>query len=382
MNIQEKAYKFYLENDFSAINKEAWKYTNLPKIELLEKTVTEFNNDEITVEKLLGDHYLLVIIDGKPSLGNSILPENITILFDHEAIIKNFKEAHIALNVAKVTGAISILLDEEFMVLDKKLEIHHIVSKEAANYTQINIELARSAKLELIERFYNIANEESFSSIVVQAKLAKNASLEHYRLQYNSLENTHLYDIDLQLQDSSNYRSFSHYQGSKLSRQSVVANIQGEGVYVSEDGLIIGKGKQYFDSYLPVYHNSGGSSVNQHFRQLLDDEAKGVFYGSILIPKGSDKSEAHQLNKNLLLGEKSQSYSRPELDVLTDDIVCSHGSTTGNLDEQALYYLQTRGLDLKAAKEILTKSFIQEMVDSIIDIEVRDFVESLISAEK
>jgi Fe-S cluster assembly protein SufD len=167
-------------------------------------------------------------------------------------------------------------------------------------------------------------------------------------------------------------------QGGTLARQEVYSWLDGHDITCDQQGIVIGAGTEHLDTYLPVWHNASHSYSNQHFRQVLDEQAKGIFYGSVSVPTGSPKTEAHQLNRNLLLSQKAQAISRPELDIHTDDVICSHGSTTGQLDSQALYYLQSRGLSTAEATALLRQAFISALVETIDNADMRALIETML----
>jgi Fe-S cluster assembly protein SufD len=208
---------------------------------------------------------------------------------------------------------------------------------------------------------------------MLQGILAKGAALEHYRLATLPDEFSHLYTAKVTLNERSDYRVFSDYKGGALARQEVDVVIAGQHARCDQQGLICAKGNEHHDMYLPVRHAAENSYSNQHIRQLLDDQSTGIFYGRVDVPRGSHNTEAHQLNRNMLVGEKSQAISRPELEILTDEVVCSHGSTTGSLNDEALYYLCARGLDMVQAKRLLVDAFIDEMLETVSLESVRNY---------
>jgi Fe-S cluster assembly protein SufD len=181
-----------------------------------------------------------------------------------------------------------------------------------------------------------------------------------------------IYTAHVEMKNESTYNSFTFCKGAMLSRNEVKVNINGIKAHCNQQGVTLGQDKQHHDSYLPVIHNSPDSYSNQNFRQLLDGSSKGVFYGSVLVPKDSIKTEAHQLNHNLLISDTAQAFTRPELDIFTDEVICSHGATVGKLDDNSLYYLQTRGLSEHQAKAIMVESFANELIDGVKNEEIKD----------
>lgn len=140
--------------------------------------------------------------------------------------------------------------------------------------------------------------------------------------------------------------------------------------------IIYGNRDQHHDTYINFSHRSPRGYSNQCVKQILDDKAKGVFYGKAYIEKNCPGIEAHQLNKNILLSEKAQIFSKPELEIYTDDVKCTHGSTTGSLDKEALYYLKTRGLSENDGTKLLLEGFALDVLEDIKNSEIKEYIKS------
>jgi Fe-S cluster assembly protein SufD len=390
---RQKALRTFEERGFPSKRHEAWKYTSIGKVDITPLQTRTSAKCKPTLE---AGSYVITLVDGELDSAQSRLPDAFSLItLDGEELspdnVGRLQKLHIqedisdeaatqvALNFAKSSQALLLHIPKGEHI-DGIIEIHHVFtdSSEKARYTQLWLHQEPDTHVTLLERFYGAGeNEYAVSGLqnhVSYIQLEKGAQLSHYRLQDAPVGITHLYTARLTQADHSEYRSFTLTTGASLSRQEIQANLFGTHIRCDQQGVTFGRKKQHHDAYLPVTHHRPESYSNQHFRQLLDDQSRGIFYGSVSVPESSINTEAHQLNHNILLSPKSQAFTRPELDIFTDDVVCSHGATVGNLDEQALYYLQTRGLDKDQAKHMLVKAFAEEMLDAIMHISIKELM--------
>ena len=388
-DLRQQASLFFENQGFPTKRHEAWKYTSLHS--LPEKAIASWNetvSHRACMEPLEGS-YIIVLQDGKFDLNQSRLPEGLSVIdLNHQEIsdesaetfYKLFKpeditddaNSHVALNIANASEALSIRV-QKGRHINEVIEVHHIITenKSGGRYTQLWLLQEADSHVTLLERFYGSGsrNTENDNDIlqnhVSYFCLEKGAHLSHNRIQNAPINCHHLYTERVTLKDSSNYESFTLTTGAQLSRQETSVDIEGEHVHCNQKGITLGHNNQHHDAYLPVVHHSPQSYSKQHFRQILDDQSKGVFYGRVQVPETGQKTEAHQLNHNLLLSKDARAFTRPELDIFTDDVICSHGATVGDLDEQSIYYLQARGIDKEQAKRLLINAFAEEIINDL-----------------
>jgi len=373
---------------FPRKNNEPWKYTSLLGLsgDLLEPAARPEQNTQ--ANSPINNSFFIKVVNGHIVIEDSVLPEEFRISDleaahkdeSSELVMKSIFEntnndnfqTHIDINTA-YANKILVAHIPKGKCLEKPIEIHYIINPEneqKSSYTQLWILQEADSNITLIERFYGDAAKEKEGTShahnhVTRVQLEKSASLNHYRMQEAPEDSYQIYTAHVEMKDESTYNSFTFCKGAMLSRNEVKVNINGTKAHCNQQGVTLGRHKQHHDSYLPVIHNSPDSYSNQNFRQLLDGSSKGVFYGSVLVPKDSIKTEAHQLNHNLLISDTAQAFTRPELDIFTDEVICSHGATVGNLDDDSLYYLQTRGLSEHQAKAIMVESFANELIDGV-----------------
>lgn len=404
MQARAQARHYFEQTGFPTTREEAWKYTRMDQVPTALLHAAPQPQRETSAPAPLTGYDYLTIVNGYADLAASHLPDGLEIIrldaLPHPggeaALMEQLRQlgdpaplpGHLALNDAEASEAMLLTIPAGKQ-LEKPLEIRYIVTEEAAqagSFTQLYLHLGVHSEATLFERFISTTGDSATASAsshfqhhIARIQLERGANLHHYRLHGVARDTYHLYSGFLHAESDASYRAFSYLAGGALGRQEIYAYLAGTGITCDQQGIITGSGQQHLDTYLPVFHQRPHSFSNQHFRQLLDDQAKGVFYGTVQVPADSVKTEAHQLNRNLLLSQKAQAISRPELDIHTDDVICSHGSTTGQMDQQALYYLQSRGLSEAEAIRLLTQAFISAVVEDIPDEQVRQAIEQQIT---
>ena len=175
----------------------------------------------------------------------------------------------------------------------------------------------------------------------------------------------HLGATEAEVAGGGSYRSFVLSHGGRLSRDEIDVALVGEGAGCRLDGLVLGRGKQHIDNTTRIVHRAPGANSREVYRGVLDENARSVFQGKVLVEPGAQGTDAYQLNENLLLSETAEADAKPELMIYADDVKCSHGATAGALDDEALFYLRTRGIGEAAARSHLVEAFAGEIVETI-----------------
>ncbi len=225
--------------------------------------------------------------------------------------------------------------------------------------------LAEGARLQLIEQFESVDHGGSAMNVVYHAELGRNAVLDHLRLQ-NESENTVLMSSTrIEQAKGSRYNYAGFDLGGGLVRHELKAVLGGSGAHAAFVGAFVLDNAQHVDNHISVDHASPGCSSEQFFRGVLGGRSRGVFNGKALIRPGADESSVRQSNANLLLSPLAQIDTKPELEIYADEVEASHGATVGQLDEAAIFYLRTRGLDEQAARRILVGAFCKAVTDKL-----------------
>ena len=203
-----------------------------------------------------------------------------------------------------------------------------------------------------------------FTNAVTEIVVGDGAVVDHYKVQRESPEAFHVATMHVTLGRSANFTSHSIALGGALVRNDVNATLS-EGSEATLNGLYIVNGKQHIDNHTEIDHAKPHATSHELYKGILDEQATAVFNGRIIVRKDAQKTDSKQTNKNLVLSDEAVINTKPELQILADDVRCTHGATIGQLDEESLFYLQSRGIGRSEARSLLTYAFAQDILDRI-----------------
>ena len=240
--------------------------------------------------------------------------------------------------------------------------------------------LGASSQATLVESHAGLSDEVYFTNVVTEVVLGENAQLDHYKLQEESARAFHIALTQVHQGRDSRFRSHSVALGAALARNEVRALLASEGSECTLNGLYLATGKQHLDNRTLIDHQSPRCTSRELYKGVLDGQSRGVFSGRVLVRHDAQKTDASQTNKNLLLSDEALVDTKPQLEIFADDVKCAHGAAVGQLDEDALFYLQSRGIGREAAKSLLTYAFASEMVNLIPPGALRTRVHDLVTS--
>ncbi|MGB1539825.1 MAG: Fe-S cluster assembly protein SufD, partial [Rickettsiales bacterium] len=234
--------------------------------------------------------------------------------------------------------------------------------------------------LEMIEYTIGVPDAVYAANQVTEVYLDGAAKLNHTLIQEQSAQGAEINSRYVQAEQDSLYHSTVFTTGARVNRVETVAELLGEKAHVDVQTVQLVRDHLHSDSTTVVTHDTENATSNQHCRIVLDDAAKGAFQGKTIVARDAQKTDAHQLNKNLLLSRTATVNTKPELEIYADDVACSHGATTGELDAMALFYLQSRGVDEATARRLLVEAFADEVIETApLAGEVRDVLRDKIA---
>lgn len=281
--------------------------------------------------------------------------------------IRSLSEPAVNLNQSAAHGiTIDVLPNYD---CDVAINIHYATSSYSTEYFHVLINVDRDSKANLVEHF--VDNKNMLCNSVLRINLAEHALLQHYRVQVLDENSKHDSASHIALRPHSSYCNVLLNLGRGLSKHEIHANISEHANCKSRHLSLLSK-KAQDDIYWNFHHTAPHSSSNQLCHQVLDDEALGSFYGAISIDKHCANVQATQNSKAMLLSKRAQAFSRPTLNILTDEVKCSHGSVIGAIDEEVLYYLRTRGLDYNQALALVLEGCITEVLSHITDRQIHE----------
>ena len=232
----------------------------------------------------------------------------------------------------------------------------------------------------VIETYAGPADATYFTNAVTEVVLGEGAQVEHYKLQQEGARAFHVGLLQVTHGRDSRFSSHSLALGGALARNEVRALFSSEGGDCTLNGLYMGSGRQHLDNRTLIDHKSPRCTSRELYKGVLDGEAHGVFGGRVLVREDAQKTDARQINKNLLLSDGAVIDTKPQLEIFADDVKCAHGAAVGELDEDALFYLRSRGLSPQTARSLLTYAFASELVDSIPVLPLRARVRDLVTS--
>jgi len=354
---------------------EDWKYTDLDSVIRISNewlagggSVSPVADADVESVTALFDLDWLVIRNGiidansvarlqKPGLDVGLLSEHADSL-DFNAPLSD-------LNVALMRDGLSINISSQF-VSARPIGILHIDSTDTdvgVSQTRIAINVEEQAHADFVEYHASSGSAAHYANSVIDIQQAADSQVNYVRIQDRDTLHNQTGRLRVSLDERSQFHHAAFDFGGDLIRNDLDIQINGRDSLASFSGLYLASDKQHIDNHTRVDHRVGPARSEQEYRGILSGKARCVWNGKAVVHPGADGTDANQANHNLLLSERSEVDAKPELEIYADDVKCSHGTTIGQLDEAALFYLQTRGIDSSSARQLLTRAFAQKIVD-------------------
>ena len=401
-DLRSEAIKIFEEKGFPSKKDEAWKYTSLKSI--LKEDYTVFPKDESAldynaVKKYFIhdiDSFKIVFIDGKYSShlsqtthdGMDICLMSAAIAKPkYRLVIENYfnkvagKDSLSSLNTAFSCEGAFIHIPKNKLV-EKPIQIVHFsTGNESAIMLQPrNLIVAdENSHVQIIERHQSLNNNPVLTNSVTEIFTNKRAIVDYYKIQ-NDTQNASLIDNTFIKQEQESVASVHTFSfGGKLTRNNLNFYQNGERIDSTLKGVTIIGDKQHVDHNTMVHHAQPNCESHQDYKGIFGDSATGVFNGKVLVEKEAQKTNAFQANNNILLSDKATINTKPQLEIFADDVKCSHGCTIGQLDESAMFYMQSRGIPHKEARALLMYAFSNNVLSSVKIPEIKHRITKLIA---
>lgn len=385
----ENAKKALEEIDFPTTRVEEWKYTRTTRISGEKWAITP-NKEAIDTKPYLIpglDTHVLVFVNGKYNKSLTSLKDTHLTLEEHwqeENKDTSYRNIFQALNVAYSTGALKIHLKKN-LVEETPIHILHIITDEKAlAQPSIFIHVEKSAELHVVESFAIQEGLEvkSFTNRILDIIVEENATLTVDKIQIENDQNFLYNEENVHIANNGNFTINTVTIDGGWVRNDLNISLDGENIDAYLNGIYLPRRKQHVDNHTTVNHCKPNSHSNELYKGIMDDQGAGVFNGRVHVLKDAQKTNAYQSNANILLSNDAQVSSKPELEIYADDVKCSHGTTTGQMDESALFYLKTRGIGDENARKLLAAAFINDVVNRIQNKIIREYtVEQLVKRE-
>jgi Fe-S cluster assembly protein SufD len=377
----------FVKNGFPNKKVEDWKFSDLNQIITSNiESLSFYNNlshsktdDYILIDEI--EHNKIIFINGIISDYN----------FDHEdknqiKLTKdldqneNFKEVNslVSLNNAFNSSYIKLTIKENYS-LNKPLVIYNITTKDLTSIglnLRTDIVLEKNSSLKLVCLFDDDSGD-NFINIVQNFNIAKDAILKNYKIDMKKNSNIKYFYNNIDLDKNSVCENFILSTGSKFIKNEINCNLNEQHSSAFINGIMKLKNSQHHEIKTNINHLAENTKSYQLIKSVLNDNAKGVYQGKIFVDAKAQKTNGYQLSKALLLNNDTEFNGKPELEIYADDVKCSHGSTSGNLDEDSIFYLMSRGLSHKQSKELLINGFLLDVVEKITDIEIKNLIKKM-----
>ncbi len=332
--LRERAYEYFAANGFPTPRHEDWKYTNVAEIAKREWEVGKYG---FAVSELDADALAIA--------------ERFT--FDRNGFT--------ALNMAFAEFAVVRIPKDT--VVDEPIEFDLSAPGDRAVFPHVIVIAEAGSKATLVGVYES--EGENITNAAVQILVEDDANLTHYRVQKESAEAFHYGSTEVTLGRGSVYNSTNINLGGAISRHDIDLKFTAEGGEAWVDGLYMLNGSQHSDTHSIIDHLVPNCTSHQNYKGVLNDKSRGVFNGKVFVRENASGTDAQQSNKNLLLSNDARVDTKPQLEIFNDDVKCAHGATVGQLEEEELFYLLTRGLPEPLARNLLTYGFAEEIINKI-----------------
>ena len=391
LNQNESVISQLREKNMNSVNKyglpthrkgnEEWKYSNLNR--MTDLNYSENKNAETNLKNInniinMDDFEVINIINGQ-LFENKINNKNIKIknlssttltindINKFNSTLDGENEEIAQLNTALCEDPILIEIDNKNSV--SKLVVNIVNINNSTDYIinspKLFIEIHEDAEFELIENHVGEKSSLYTSNSMIEILVNKNSKLSHYRLLEDNDESIHLNTTRIKLMENAHVESNAFSKGTKLSRYDLKIITVSENSYSELNGLYFTSKKQHLDNYINIDHIAPHCTSRINYKGILNDESHAIFGGTVLVREGAIKTDSLQSDKNLVLSPKAEIDSKPSLYIYVDDILAGHGATAGNIDENTVYYMQSRGLSLELASKMLISGFAMEIIDKV-----------------
>jgi Fe-S cluster assembly protein SufD len=390
--LREEAWRRFLSLGFPTTHDEDWRFTSVAPIAERPFTVaaplaSDPRDAEVGSFRLPGEvaselvfvdgHYVPALsrVDGLPP-GFRVESLNTALTADPGAMDRYLariapfeRHAFVALNTAFLDEGAFIhvpsRVDLRHPILLLFLSAHSSGAQPAMVHPRVLVVVGASSRCSVVETYAGPARLQYFTNAVTEIVVGENAAIEHYTLQHESPEAAHVHAIHVQAERSAACSLHSISAGGALVRNDVVAVLNGEGVECTLNGLYVADGQQLVDNHTTIDHARPHCGSREIYKGILADRARGVFNGKIIVRPDAQKTDAKQTNRALLLSESAQINTKPQLEIFANDVKCTHGAAVGQLDDEALFYLRSRGLSHGDARQLLIHAFAADVLSRL-----------------
>ncbi|MFQ5988776.1 MAG: Fe-S cluster assembly protein SufD [Candidatus Methylomirabilales bacterium] len=402
--VRQAAIARFAELGFPTTRDEDWRFTNVApigqtsfklasdaRIELTPRDIEQFafpGLEDIQLVFVNGRYAPTLSSTGSPSHGVSVRSLAQAFKDDRDALEQHLTryaayahDAFIALNTAFMEDGAFVHVPRG-RILEPPIRLLYVSTATGdpiMTHPRNLIILGENSQAVIVEDYVSLGDEVYFSNVVTEVVVGQNCVLSHYMIEQESKEAFNVSTLRVEQGRSSSVASHTVLLGGALVRNNVHPVLAGEGGECLINGLFMGTDRQHMDNFMRVEHASPHCDSRQFYQGILDGRSHGVFSGRIIVHKDAQKTDAKQTNNNLLLSQEAQIDSKPQLEIYADDVKCTHGATIGQIDDNAIFYLRSRGIDEEAARAMLLFGFANESLERMKVESIRQHLEGLVA---
>ena len=381
----------FFKKGFPNKRQEDWKFSDLNQI--IETNIKNLNyiseidnKDNIEQNPIKDfDHNKIFIVNGQIVKSDLTHEDENKIMISEDQSIEedDQKNSLLNLNNALVVKNYKIYVSDNYLAKKPLIIYHNVLEniKSSLVSLRLDIDLGKNSSLKVI----NIFNERSNNNLInirQKINISENSILEKFILDQNENNNIRYAHTDINLQKNSHLELFILSKGSKFLKNDVICSLNDDHGSIALNGIINLNDTKHHEIKTVINHNEENCKSYQLIKTVLNDESKSVYQGKIYVNAKAQKTDGYQLSRALLLNQQTEFNAKPELEIYADDVKCSHGSTSGNLDENSIFYLMSRGLSLSQSKELLINGFLQEVAEKISDKQIQQLVKIIMGIQE
>lgn len=397
--LRTKAFESFIQTGLPTKKWEEWQFTDFTTLSKEEyRLAKDFDLPSISgkIPGQISNFYTLIFVNGhyQPQLSHT--PDAITVITGADYLKSNpnifsinnessewtsKSNPFVSLNTSMMNSGLPIHISDNSNI-EKPLQIIYLTTEttdKLMNHPRFDIHVGKNSKITILEHYIGSTNVSYLTNAVSQFYLDNNSQLSHVRLQEEDDTSHHIGFTSYNIEADSLLQSSFITNGSLLCRNDIKINFNGQGSHAQINGLSVTKDNQHHDKHIIVNHSNSECQSDQLFKFVLTDDASGVFNGKVVVGEDTKSTNANQSNKNLVLSPSAVMNANPQLEIYAEDVKCSHGSTTGQIDTEALFYLRSRGLSHDQANRLILNGFVSDILEKINNEEIKLYVNDAVS---
>ena len=401
VNLRKESFENFINSGLPTKKWEDWQFTNFSNIKNEEFRLSS-PDDIIEIPEFLPgkipNTHSVYIINGlyRPDLSD--LPNEVKIssctdhfkshpnYYSHEDMKKNWTRGlnpFYALNTSMMNSGMSVQVDDG-VILKKPLHIIYLTTSNVdkiMNHPRYVFHIGNHSEATIIEHYIGSTTTSYFNNVVTKIQLNKNAFVNHIRIQEEAGKSHHVANTFYKLEKESTLNVNNASFGSSLFRHNINLKFCGDNSNANYSALSLTEKKQHHDQNIIVEHMTDSCQSDQLFKYILADQSSGVFNGKVIVAEHTKRTNASQSNKNLVLSPSALMNANPQLEIYAEDVKCSHGSTTGQIDPEALFYLKSRGLNHDKSMELIMNGFMSDVIELVKDKDTAEYLNKAASLQ-